>query len=62
MIQIDDIHRALAARIPTTACEPRKAVAAILQDGITPRLLFIERARVKGDPWSGDIAFPGGRL
>ena len=62
MIQIDDIHRALAARIPTTAYAPRNAVAAILQDGITPRLLFIERARVKGDPWSGDIAFPGGRV
>lgn len=25
-------------------------------------VLFIERARRAGDPWSGDIAFPGGRL
>jgi len=25
-------------------------------------LLFIQRARRKGDPWSGDMAFPGGRL
>lgn len=25
-------------------------------------LLFIQRARRDGDPWSGDMAFPGGRL
>ncbi len=26
-----------------------------------PELLFIERARKEGDPWSGQMAFPGGR-
>ena len=26
-----------------------------------PELLFIERARRGGDPWSGHMAFPGGR-
>jgi 8-oxo-dGTP pyrophosphatase MutT (NUDIX family) len=25
-------------------------------------LLFIQRARWEGDPWSGDIAFPGRRI
>ena len=25
-------------------------------------LLFIQRARREGDPWSGDMAFPGGRI
>ncbi|WP_250831129.1 NUDIX hydrolase [Marinobacter sediminum] len=25
-------------------------------------LLFIRRARREGDPWSGDMAFPGGRM
>lgn len=25
-------------------------------------LLFIQRARRQGDPWSGDMAFPGGRI
>lgn len=25
-------------------------------------LLFIKRARREGDPWSGDMAFPGGRM
>lgn len=35
------------------------AVAAVFtQDG---HLLFMQRAEVDGDPWSGHIAFPGGR-
>ena len=39
------------------------AVAAILREtGSGLELLFIERARCPGDPWSGDLAFPGGRL
>ncbi len=41
----------------------RAAVAVVL--GPTPRdlqLLFIERARHPDDPWSGHIAFPGGRI
>ena len=29
--------------------------------GGEPELLFIERARKEGDPWSGQMAFPGGR-
>ena len=27
-----------------------------------PSVLFIERARREGDPWSGHMAFPGGRV
>ncbi len=41
----------------------RAAVAVIL--GPTPaglQLLFIERAQHPDDPWSGHIAFPGGRI
>lgn len=39
------------------------AVAAIFRpDGDDAQLLFIERARADGDPWSGHIAFPGGRI
>lgn len=38
------------------------AVALILRNqGISPELLFIERAHHPGDPWSGNIGFPGGR-
>ena len=41
----------------------RAAVAVVL--GPTPaglQLLFIERAQHPADPWSGHIAFPGGRI
>lgn len=27
-----------------------------------PELLFIRRAEAEGDPWSGHVAFPGGRM
>ncbi len=42
---------------------PRAAVALILRLGQAqlPELLFIRRARHPGDPWSGQVAFPGGR-
>ncbi len=37
------------------------AVALILRDLAThPKMFFIERAKHKNDPWSGQIAFPGG--
>lgn len=41
----------------------RAAVALIIRagkDGL-PELLFIKRAEYPADPWSGQIAFPGGR-
>ncbi len=41
----------------------RAAVAAILQPGRDcPEVLLILRAEMAGDPWSGQIAFPGGRV
>ena len=41
----------------------RAAVALMLRGGETgsPELLFIKRAEYPGDPWSGQVAFPGGR-
>jgi len=42
----------------------RAAVALVFfapAGGSQPELLFIERARREGDPWSGHMAFPGGR-
>ncbi len=40
------------------------AVAIILHEpeGGHPEILFIERAIKQGDPWSGQMAFPGGKL
>jgi len=44
--------------------DTRRAGVAILirlgEDG-EPEIFFIERAIYEGDPWSGQIAFPGGR-
>lgn len=37
------------------------AVAAVLRVLDEPELLFIKRADAVGDPWSGHMAFPGGR-
>ncbi len=45
--------------------EPRSraAVAVVLRESRDgPEILFIERATRSGDPWSGHMAFPGGRL
>ena len=41
---------------------PSAAVAAAVRDGDHgAEILFIERSAKKGDPWSGQLAFPGGR-
>lgn len=41
---------------------PRAAVAAVFRAGSADaELLFIQRATHDGDPWSGQMAFPGGR-
>jgi len=61
-----EIRRALFDREPETLpAGPRQhaAVAMVLRevDG-APEVLFIERARREGDPWSGHMAFPGGRI
>ena len=41
----------------------RAAVSLIFRAGEEgrPELLFIKRAEYQGDPWSGQVAFPGGR-
>jgi 8-oxo-dGTP pyrophosphatase MutT (NUDIX family) len=41
----------------------RAAVALIIRAGETgaPELLFIKRSEYPADPWSGQVAFPGGR-
>ena len=42
---------------------PRAAVAVVLRPAdVGPELLLIERAKHPEDPWSGHMAFPGGRV
>jgi 8-oxo-dGTP pyrophosphatase MutT (NUDIX family) len=63
---LSDVRGALALRAPALVDEPvaaRAAVAVILREaneGI--EILFIRRAEREGDPWSGQIGFPGGRV
>ena len=65
-MRLDEIRRALGAHAPLElpdAAARRAAVAMVLAhqpDG--PSVLFIERASHPGDPWSGHMAFPGGRV
>jgi 8-oxo-dGTP pyrophosphatase MutT (NUDIX family) len=66
MRSLAEIRSALSAHEPETLPAPptaHAAVAVILRevDGV-PEVLFIERAKRAGDPWSGHMAFPGGRL
>jgi len=66
MIEMDEIRRRLgdfeAEELDVTG-RRQAAVAVILREGAGgPEVLFIERARREGDPWSGHMAFPGGRL
>jgi 8-oxo-dGTP pyrophosphatase MutT (NUDIX family) len=58
---------ALGSRKPVRADKEegvrQAAVALIIRAGgdAAPELLFIKRAEYPADPWSGQIAFPGGR-
>ena len=66
MPSLDEIRCALAAHAPEVVPEAtahRAAVAMCLcERGGAAEVLFIERARREGDPWSGHMAFPGGRV
>jgi 8-oxo-dGTP pyrophosphatase MutT (NUDIX family) len=66
MADMQAIAGALSEHVPVTDPTPavsRAAVAVVLREvGGAPEVLFIERARRKGDPWSGHMAFPGGRV
>ena len=66
MLSLESIRTALARyspRILSIEGSQRAAVAVVLHetvDGVS--ILFIERAEHKDDPWSGHMAFPGGRV
>ncbi len=48
---------------PRSDNEPQAAVAVLLRErNDTTEVLFIKRAEQDGDPWSGHMAFPGGRV
>ena len=65
MTSIADIRRVLAGHKPCLSSRDgtRAAVAMVLhQQEEAVQLLFIERSQRDDDPWSGHVAFPGGRV
>jgi 8-oxo-dGTP pyrophosphatase MutT (NUDIX family) len=66
MSTLAEIRGALSAHEPETLSASPKghaAVAVVLREVEgAPEVLFIERAEREGDPWSGHMAFPGGRI
>jgi 8-oxo-dGTP pyrophosphatase MutT (NUDIX family) len=65
-LTFDDIAYALNHPRPALRDIPghRRAAVALLLAATDAgyRILFIERATHPGDPWSGNIAFPGGKV
>lgn len=55
------IRRKLSEKEPLCGKARVASVAVILRDGDDPRTLVIRRAEREEDPWSGHIAFPGGK-
>ena len=64
MRSIAALRAALRAHDPRELAGRRRAAVAIVLHEVDgdPELLFIERAARLGDPWSGQMAFPGGRV
>lgn len=67
VLTIDDFRAALASfrhrGVPLEEGMSQAAVAAVLRPGAAGAdLLFIQRADDPNDPWSGHMAFPGGRV
>ncbi len=62
-VDADQLAAVLDQQTPEYVIDgPRASVAATLRQGSDgPELLFIQRAAKNGDPWSGQMAFPGGR-
>lgn len=59
----DRLARFRPRRIPGASRMRQAAVAAVFRDGPSGvELLFIRRAEHPRDPWSGHMAFPGGRV
>ncbi len=63
---LDEVERNLARYSPPgkgSTAPVRAAVALCLREGRAAlEMLFIERAERHDDPWSGHLAFPGGRI
>ena len=64
VLGLPDVRSVLGGRAPKELSEHDKwaAVAMLLREtGAGPEVFFIRRAEHPRDPWSGHMAFPGGR-
>ena len=61
MERLQALKRKLSADEPLPGKLRRASVAITLKDPAEPSVLLIKRADRVGDPWSGQIAFPGGK-
>jgi len=64
VLGLPDVRTVLEERAPRELAEHEKwaAVAMLLREGASgPEVFFIRRAEHPRDPWSGHMAFPGGR-
>ena len=58
----DYLEKVLLSGVAQSTQGPSAAVAAVVRNGqLGTEILFIERSTKEGDPWSGQMAFPGGR-
>ena len=66
IVNIEHVRRKLATHAPElvgSEGHQRASVAVVLREGAhSAEVLLIERAIFEGDPWSGHMAFPGGRM
>lgn len=66
MPSYDDIESCLSVRRARALPADHRTHAAVALILRAPRsgleLLFIKRATLAGDPWSGDLGFPGGKM
>ena len=66
MPTLEQIRNKLAGHSPDTLeIEARRAAVAMILRGSTEtgiEMLMIRRAEHDGDPWSGDLGFPGGKI
>ena len=58
---MEGVRRNLAAEEPRPQGLRSAAVSVIFRVTESPSILLIKRAERSGDPWSGHIAFPGGK-
>ncbi|HYB76519.1 MAG TPA: CoA pyrophosphatase [Nitrososphaerales archaeon] len=61
LTSFEALRRKLSAVEPPPGELRRASVAVILKEPKAPSVLLIKRAERSGDPWSGQIAFPGGK-